>query len=204
MVRSTLKLPTNRIETLADGIFAIAMTLLVLGISVPNLPSPATPELFRTYLLNILPEIFVYILSFILLAVFWLNHHIFFVIKKTNITLVWINIFWLMSIAIVPFTTTLIGKYGQFQLSVLIFEFNMLIIGILYYAIFLYALRNDFIVESVRENSVQIQRSNLILPILAVIAMVISFFSPILSIFLFFILPVIFTIHNFFRNLFSS
>lgn len=204
MPRSTLSLPTNRIETLADGIFAIAMTLLVLGISVPNLPVPATPEVFSTYLLNILPEIFVYILSFILLAVFWLNHHIFFIIKKTNITLMWINIFWLMSIAIVPFTTTLIGKYGQFQLSVLIFDFNMLIIGILYYAIFLYALRKDFIVESVRAKSVQIQRSNLILPILAVIAMITSFFSPIWSVFLFFILPVIFTIHNFFRNLLST
>ncbi len=201
MVRSEVRIPTTRIETLADGIFAIAMTLLVLGISVPTLPANASPEVFRAYFMNILPEIFVYILSFILLAVFWLNHHIFFVIKRSNITLLWINIFWLMSIAIVPFTTSLIGKYSQFQLSVLIFDFNMLIIGILYYAIFAYAVHNDFMAESVLEKSTQIKRSNLILPILAVVAIIISFLSPIWSVFMFFLLPITFTLYNFARNI---
>lgn len=202
MAHSTFNLPTNRIETLADGIFAIAMTLLVLGISVPNLPSSADPQVFSAYIFSLIPEIFVYILSFILLAVFWLNHHIFFVIKKSDITLLWINIFFLMSIAIVPFTTSLIGKYGRFQLSVLMFDLNMLLIGVLFYSIFVYASRHDFIAESVKKNSKVIQRSNLILPILAVIAMVISFFNPIWSVFIFFLLPITFTLYNFARHLF--
>jgi uncharacterized membrane protein len=202
MTQSTLNLPTNRIETLADGIFAIAMTLLVLGISVPNLPSSTDPQVFNAYIFSIIPEIFVYILSFILLAVFWLNHHIFFVIKKSDITLIWINIFFLMSIAIVPFTTSLIGKYGQFHLSVLIFDLNMLIIGILFYSIFAYAARHDFMAESVKKKSADIQRSNLILPILAGIAIIISFFNSMLSVFIFFLLPITFTLYNFARHLF--
>jgi uncharacterized membrane protein len=202
MTQSTLNLPTNRIETLADGIFAIAMTLLVLGISVPNLPSSTDPQVFNAYIFSIIPEIFVYILSFILLAVFWLNHHIFFVIKKSDITLLWINIFFLMSIAIVPFTTSLIGKYGQFHLSVLIFDLNMLIIGILFYAIFAYAARHDLMAESVKKKSANIQRSNLILPILAGIAIIISFFNSMLSVFIFFLLPITFTLYNFARHLF--
>lgn len=202
MTNSTLNLPTNRIETLADGIFAIAMTLLVLGISVPNLPPSADSQVFTVYILSLIPEIFVYILSFILLAVFWLNHHIFFVIKKSDITLLWINIFFLMSIAIVPFTTSLIGKYGKFQLSVLMFDFNMLIIGILFYSIFSYAAKHDFMAESVKKKSVNVQRSNLILPTLSVIAIVISFFNPIWSVFVFFLLPITFTFYNFARHLF--
>ncbi|MTK64641.1 MAG: DUF1211 domain-containing protein [Methanobacterium sp.] len=202
MTHSTLNLPTNRIETLADGIFAIAMPLLVLGISVPKLPSSTDPQVFNAYIFSIIPEIFVYILSFILLAVFWLNHHVFFVIKKSDITLLWINIFFLMSIAIVPFTTSLIGKYGQFHRSVLIFDLNMLVIGILFYSIFAYAARHDFIAESVKKNSKVIQRSNLILPILASIAIIISFFNSIWSVFIFFLLPITFTIYNFARHLF--
>lgn len=202
MAHSTFNLPTNRIETLADGIFAIAMTLLVLGISVPNLPSSTDPQVFSAYIFSIIPEIFVYILSFILLAVFWLNHHVFFVIKKSDITLLWINIFFLMSIAIVPFTTSLIGKYGKFQLSVLLFDLNMLIIGILFYSIFAYAASHDFIADSVKKNSKIIQRSNLILPSLAMIAIIISFFNPIWSVFIFFLLPITFTLYNFARHLF--
>lgn len=202
MTNSTLNLPTNRIETLADGIFAIAMTLLVLGISVPNLPSSTDPQVFSAYIFSIIPEIFVYILSFILLAVFWLNHHVFFVIKKSDIALLWINIFFLMAIAIVPFTTSLIGKYGKFQLSVLLFDLNMLIIGILFYSIFAYAARQDFMAESAKKNARNIQRSNLILPILAVIAIIISFFNPIWSVFIFFLLPITFTLYNFARHLF--
>lgn len=202
MTHSTLNLPTNRIETLADGIFAIAMTLLVLGISVPNLPSSTDPQVFNAYIFSIIPEIFVYILSFILLAVFWLNHHVFIVIKKSDITLLWINIFFLMSIAIVPFTTSLIGKYGQFHLSVLIFDLNMLVIGILFYSIFAYAARHDFIAESVKKRSANIQRSNLLLPIIASIAIIISFFNSIWSVFIFFLLPITFTLYNFARHLF--
>lgn len=202
MANSTLNLPTNRIETLADGIFAIAMTLLVLGISVPTLPSSTDPQVFNAYIFSIIPEIFVYILSFILLAVFWLNHHVFFVIKKSDITLLWINIFFLMSIAIVPFTTSLIGKYGQFHLSVLLFDLNMLIIGILFYSIFAYAERQDFLAESAKKKSASIQRSNLILPILAGVAIIISFFNSIWSVFIFFLLPITFTLYNFARHLF--
>src|SRR5690606_1715973 len=117
--------------TLADGIFAIAMTLLVLSIEVPTLPSGATALMISEYVFNtLIPQISIYVLSFALLAVFWMNHHIFFVIKRTNTTLLWINIFWLMSIAIFPFSTSMMGKYGVFQLSQIIFDINMLIIGI--------------------------------------------------------------------------
>ncbi|MGA7470839.1 MAG: TMEM175 family protein, partial [Halobacteriota archaeon] len=139
MPKHELKVPTDRIETLTDGIFAIAMTLLVLSIEVPTLPAPVTPAVFSAYVTSILPQIFIYVIGFILLAVFWMNHHIFYVIERTNTTLLWINILWLMSIALVPFSTAVIGRYGQFQLAELIFDLNMLIIGLLWYANWSYA-----------------------------------------------------------------
>jgi uncharacterized membrane protein len=190
--RHELAVPTRRIETLTDGIFAIAMTLLVLGIQVPTLPGAVTPAEFRTHVISILPQIFTYIVSFILLAVFWMNHHIFFIIKRANTTLLWINVFWLMSIAFVPFSTSMIGRYGQFQLSQLIFDLNIFIIGVLWYANWRYSSHKGFVDEKVMPYVNQISRANLSLPVVAVIAIMASFISPIGSIFIFLVFPVIF------------
>jgi len=195
-----LKIPTGRIETLTDGIFAIAMTLLVLSIAVPTLQAPVTPAAFSAYVTSILPQIFIYAISFVLLAVFWMNHHIFYLIKHSNTTLLWINILWLMSIAIVPFSTSIIGKYGEFQLAQVIFDLNMLIIGLLWYANWSYASRKGFVAEKVMPYAVHIRRSNLVLPILALIAIAVSFVSPVGSFFTFVLVPVIFTAYTITRR----
>ena len=183
-------IPTNRLETLADGIFAIAMTLLVLGIEVPNLPINITSSIIMEYVLyTLIPQIAIYILSFVLLASFWMTHHIFFIIKRTDAKLLWINIFWLMSIAIVPFSTALVGKYGGFQLSQIIFDINMLIIGILFYINWTYAVSKGMIIEQMMPYADKIKKSYLFLPLLAILAIIISFIIPYGSIFIFILIP---------------
>ena len=79
------------------------MTLLVLSIQVPTFPATVTAVEFSAYVASILPQIATYMLSFILLAVFWLDRHIFFRIKRATTTLTWINVLWLMTITVVPF-----------------------------------------------------------------------------------------------------
>lgn len=183
-------IPTNRLETLADGIFAISMTLLVLGIEVPAVPGNITSSIIMEYILySLIPQIAIYILSFVLLASFWITHHIFFIIKRTDTKLLWINIFWLMSIAIVPFSTTMVGKFGGFQLSQFIFDINMLIIGILFYVNWTYASSKGMIVEHMMPYADKIKRSYLFLPLLAILAMIISFIIPYGSIFIFILIP---------------
>lgn len=183
-------IPTNRLETLADGIFAIAMTLLVLGIEVPAVPGNITSSIIMEYILySLIPQIAIYILSFVLLASFWITHHIFFIIKRTDTKLLWINIFWLMSIAIVPFSTTMVGKFGGFQLSQFIFDINMLIIGILFYINWTYAASKGMIIEQMMPYADKIKKSYLFLPLLAILAMIISFIIPYGSIFIFILIP---------------
>lgn len=190
-------IPTNRLETLADGIFAIAMTLLVLSIEVPTLPGNITSSLLMEYTVyTLIPQILIYILSFVLLASFWTTHHIFFIIKRTNTKLLWINIFWLMSIAIVPFSTSMVGKYGGFQLSQLIFDINILVIGILSYLNWTYAASRGMIIEQVMPYADKIKKTFLTLPLLAVLAMIISFIIPYGSIFIFILIPAIFTLYT--------
>lgn len=190
-MRKKFTMPTARLETLADGIFAIAMTLLVLSIEAPSPGTISSSLDFQNYVYGLIPQISVYILSFILLGSFWLNHHIFFLIKKTNTRLVWINIIWLMLVVLVPFSTSLIGSYSQYPLSEIIFGINMFLIGILYLLNIAYAFHGGFMEEKVRPYAWRIIGSNILLPILAIISMAISFKSPLWSLAVYPIVPLI-------------
>ena len=69
------ELGTNRIEALSDGLFAIAMTLLVLELHLPELPHNAPNVVVVPALLKLLPKLGTYAVSFISLGVFWVGHH---------------------------------------------------------------------------------------------------------------------------------
>jgi uncharacterized membrane protein len=120
----------NRLEALTDGVFAIVMTLLVLEITVPQLShSEAATELPRE-LLQLWPVVLSYVTSFIVLGFFWIvNHEQYHYTRHANRTLFWITIFYLMFIAFVPFSTALLGEYGDQQISVIIYGINIIIAG---------------------------------------------------------------------------
>jgi len=188
-------IPRTRLETLTDGIFAIAMTLLVLSLEVPSLPANPTQILINNYIFNtLLPQIGVYIISFAILGGFWLNHYVFYGIKHVDNSLQWINILWLMSIAIVPFSTSIMSNYGQYQFAQIIFALNMLAIGVLYYFLFYYALTHEMLYEQVLPYANTIKRSNLILPVIALIAIATSFIIPVGTIVIFLVVPVLLNI----------
>ena len=186
-----LTIPKNRLETLVDGIFAIAMTLLVLSIELPSIQFHSVTD-FQIYIISLLPKIFIYFLSFILLAIFWMNHHIFFVIKRTNRTILWINIIWLMFIALIPFSTSLVSSFGQYQLSQIFFDLNIFAIGLLFYINWEYAVKRDYIAEEAVPYDNPIKKSNLFTPLIALAAVALSFINPHLSSAVFLAIPVIY------------
>jgi uncharacterized membrane protein len=101
-----------RIEALTDGVFAIVMTLLVLGIVVPHLSHLEASTELPKRLLDLRPVFLSYASSFIVLGFFWIGHDSqFHHIKRVNRTLLWITIFYLMFIALIPFSTALLGEY---------------------------------------------------------------------------------------------
>jgi uncharacterized membrane protein len=171
---------TNRIETLVDGIFAISMTLLVLSLDVPVLSSTVTDITLQNYLWGLWPKFYIYALSFILLAVFWrINHEQFSRINKTDNTLVWINVIWLMFVALVPFSTSLVGDYGDMQSAAIFFNLNMLFIGLFSFFNWYYASSHDFIrLKLDKKTYRRMIRLNLIFPLMALIAIGLSFISP--------------------------
>jgi uncharacterized membrane protein len=174
-----LWMTTSRIETLVDGIFAIAMTLLVLSIGVPNIPLNLTETAFQQQLKLLWPQIMCYGLSFWILAGFWRNNHQQFqFINRSNPTLITINVFWLLFIALMPFSTEIIAKYGGTYFTAnIIFQLNLLFAGILYYINWKYAVWKGLVDENLSKNTIKLMNAiNYILPICSILALGLSFY----------------------------
>ena len=172
---------TKRMEALTDGVFAIAMTLLVLDFKVPTIPEGLTVDALPKLILDLWPNFFNYVQSFILLGIFWIVHHRQFdYIKFIDHKLLWLNIFSLMFIVLIPFSTSLIAEYGHVQIGALVFECNLLAIGCLFYVQWWYVMRKDDLLD--RNLSVQtillIKKRNLTVPIVSLVAIGLSFFNP--------------------------
>ena len=187
----------SRIETLTDGVFAIVMTILVLEIAVPQLShSEAAIELPKQ-LLKLWPMILSYGTSFIILGFFWIAHdYQFHYIKRANRTFLWITIFYLMFIAFVPFSTSLIGEYGDQQISVIIYGINISIVGFWEFIRWQYATKDHRLVDSNLDPTfLTIMSKRFLLgPTIYLIAVAISFVSTQVSLVLFIATPLYFLI----------
>lgn len=171
---------TKRIETLLDGVFAIALTLLVLNIDVPSITGSVTDQMLLEYMIILINQLWIYAFSFVLLSSFWrINHHQFFLIKVADSNLIWITVVWLLFIALIPFSTNFVSHYGDHVLPMLFFNLNMFIIGIFYILIWTYASKMDYLHENVdRKKIEEVNRMNYVLPIVALIAICLTFIKP--------------------------
>jgi uncharacterized membrane protein len=99
-------------EALTDGIFAIAMTLLVLELKIPDLPkSVSTSELLQN-IGHEAPAFFSFMVSFLYCGLLWVLHHLaMHFVRHLQIVLVWLNLLFLMSISVMPFSCGLLGHF---------------------------------------------------------------------------------------------
>lgn len=127
----------ERLRTLADGVFAIVMTLLVLELSVPVVKGlPGNAELFHK-LGEMWPEFLIYGLSFMILGIFWVIHYSLYAeIKHYDTTLVWLNIVFLMFVSLISFSTALVGKNGFIKATAVVYGINLLLLFNLGWATF--------------------------------------------------------------------
>ena len=190
--KSPVPLSTTRIEALTDGIFAFAMTLLVLTLTLPD--ATQTKLNLSELLTAQWPKFFNYALSFLLLAVFWIVHHQqFHFIRRTDKNHIWINIGILMFVALVPFTTDVAGDYSSQTLAELLFSGNLLILGLLFLLNWMYACGNRRLVDADMSRRA-IYRGivrNSITPGVAIISMITSLFLPRWGLTVYLLIPVI-------------
>jgi len=116
---------TGRIEAFSDGVLAIIATLLVLNLEAPKLDDLSTSGVLRA-LWPLLPPFISFAFSFFSVAIFWVNHHHFFAtIKRTEWKLLWYNNLLLFWLAVLPFTTSLIGEHPTIPVVVALYALNM-------------------------------------------------------------------------------
>jgi uncharacterized membrane protein len=141
-------LALHRLAALTDGVFAIVMTLLVLEISIPEIAQSSLHAELPQRLLELWPKLLSYVISFIILGIFWYLHHIaFHYIKRSDNGLIWLNILFLMFVALIPFSTSLFGSYGKEQLPLVIYAINIIIVGVIRFIIWTYATAKQRLVD---------------------------------------------------------
>ena len=137
---TTFALGKNRIEALSDGIFAIAMTLLVLELHLPNLPPNAPNVQVAPALWQLWPKVLTYAVSFLSLGVYWIGHHnMYHAIRRADRVLLWLNILFFMCVSLLPFSTSVLNAFRQTQVAPLVFGANLTSIGWLLYLQWAYA-----------------------------------------------------------------
>jgi uncharacterized membrane protein len=105
-----------------DAVFAIVMTLLVLEIRVPEVPSDLAAAEVPTKVLALWPKFFSYVLSFLVIGNYWIAHHqTFRYVMSYDRPLLWMNLLFLLSISFIPFPTALLGEYGELRFAVIFY-----------------------------------------------------------------------------------
>ncbi len=140
----------SRVETFSDGVFAIIITLLILEIKVPEMHAPVTIRELAGKLLDIIPKFIAWVISFLTVAVIWVNHHrLFESLKHINHGIFWLNANLLLWVSFLPFPTALMGDYPQNSLAVSFYGLSSFMMGIAFLIFRIYMwkfpeITNDF------------------------------------------------------------
>jgi uncharacterized membrane protein len=183
----------NRLETLVDGIFAIAMTLLVLTINISKPAAEDAPQVLPGIFMGLLPQVFTLVLAFLILAFFWHGHHRqFHFVRTVDPVLLWITIFLLITIVLVPFTTDIAGDYSGVEAAVLPFHLNILLVGLVYSLHWRYICASPQLCSPVPDERVAKvwSRETTLIPVVALIGAVLSLLTPIGSLLVYLVAPV--------------
>ena len=118
----------DRLLALTDGVVAIALTLLVLQLKVPRLSDPTSASELAAQLGKGTDQLISYLISFYVIANFWLVHHrVFRRLTGQRESLGWLNFAFLFTISIMPFASDLLGEYAENPLAVDVFALNLLL-----------------------------------------------------------------------------
>jgi uncharacterized membrane protein len=178
----------TRIDGLADGIFSIVMTLLIIEIRIPEFQERTSNKELWFALTELAPLCLSYVLSFSLLFTYWRAHcYVISTADSFNVKLTNSNALFLFFVGLIPFTTHLLGKYNYTQLAVFLYGLNIIFIGISLYRMKNYILKFN-LKEDLQMTAKSIRHANirLLVPVYcSFIAIGVCFISTKVSIVLF-------------------
>jgi uncharacterized membrane protein len=153
----------ERLAALSDGVFAVAMTLLVLDIHAPAAHAIHTETDMWLALRDLAPRLLIYLMSFLTLGIFWIgqqtqfNH-----ISQSDRHLTWIHIAFLAFVSVMPFSTSLLAEFILFRLALLLYWTNIFVLGLILYLSWRYAAHAGLVDNASDEIRCAIERRILI------------------------------------------
>ncbi|SDF53808.1 TMEM175 family protein [Dyella sp. 333MFSha] len=169
----------ERLTFFSDAVFAIAITLLIIEVHVPH-PESRTDQAWLQALVDLIPQLAGFFLSFIVVGALWAAHHrVFGLLRRYDPSIVWPNLFLLMAIAFTPFSTALMSAHPVERVPEIFYATSLLIAGLLQYRLIRKALRAPYLDPSVDAETVaMLRRRSLAMPCMAVLAGVLAFWWP--------------------------
>jgi len=153
----------ERLAALSDGIFAVAMTLLVLDIHAPAAHTIHSENDLWLALRALAPRLLVYLMSFMTLGIFWIGQQTQFnQLSQSDRHLTWIHIAFLALVSVMPFSTSLLAEFIEFRLALVLYWVNILLLGVILYVSWRYAARSGLVQAESEELRCAIERRILI------------------------------------------
>ena len=180
------KLKTSRTEAFSDGVIAIIITIMVLELKIPELNAEAESAAIRHAFLHLVPELLAYLLSFVVLGILWLNHHVLFEkLPHVSSTLVWYNAVLLFSMSLIPLPTAFLARHPLLPAA------SMLYAGVMFLNAFAFFLLRRYVEVRARllPYNPRVHRSNMVSTLLYLAAIPLSLLSVYISFVIFIGIP---------------
>ena len=171
-----MKLNTNRIEALTDGIFAIVMTVMILSFSEMVGFKGIKENDFHVFFIGLKDDFMSYAVSFLILGILWFEHHWqFYYIKHTDPVVVLLHVLWFMFVCIIPFSALLAGNHPNLFAPLLAFEINIAIVFAILCVNWIYATTGHRLVDASLDKKIISGHSIMVITLVVVAIVAIGF-----------------------------
>ena len=153
----------DRLAGISDGIFAVGMTLLVLGLSVPTLSAHTEGDLWQA-LLQLGPNALVYTMSFMTLGIFWVGQGTQLnLLARSDRNYSWLQLAFLLAVTLVPFSTGLLARFPTFRVALVEYWLNIVLLGMTLLAGLQYGLRAGLLKQTEMAEVVPLMRGRILI-----------------------------------------
>jgi len=143
------QVPITRLQILADVIFAASMVFMASAFELPDTEIVDSPRELTSFLQNQLPVVVIYVISFVLVAVYWMKHlEHFSYLRKTNIGHLWLQILFLAMVVVIPYSNGLSTAAPDTYAFQIFYSVNMFLVGFFSLLSWIYATRNQRLTDS--------------------------------------------------------
>ena len=171
----------ERLVFFSDAVFAIAITILVLDLRVPERAGPDVARALASGMVRLIPKFVSYGISFWIIGIYWFVHHrLFSHIRRWDEGLIWLNFLFLFWIAFLPFPVSLMGSFGDQRFAVVFYAATLLMTGLAQMLLWRHASRGGRLLDADFDPALAryIGLRSIVPPLAAVLVIILAFVIP--------------------------